>query len=174
MARQLSPHTYISDQPRHPECGSLTLKRGTSSPAVRTGVLLQPLSYPWRNVKGRGYTQQLPIETEDVRPRTIDPHSLAERSTTASNTACRSNADRLISLSTSEVAVCCSRASFRSRASRATSIWPIRDELRRGAALGALRPFSFNALRRRALAGLPPALEGFFIASAHMAGNEVS
>jgi hypothetical protein len=38
-------------------------------------------------------------------------------------------------------------------------------ELRWAAALGALRPFGFNALRGRALAGLPLALESFFIAS---------
>ena len=34
-----------------------------------------------------------------------------------------------------------------------------------------LRP---NALRGRALAGLPPAREGFFTASTHLAGNEAS
>jgi hypothetical protein len=38
-------------------------------------------------------------------------------------------------------------------------------ELRWAAALGALRPFGFNALRGRVVAGLPPALESFFIAS---------
>ena len=47
--------------------------------------------------------------------------------------------------------------------SRATSVWP-RDERPRDTALGALPPFRFNALRGRALAGLPPALERLFIA----------
>ena len=37
-----------------------------------------------------------------------------------------------------------------------------------------LRPFSFNALRGRALAGLPPALERLFIASTRMARSEAS
>ena len=52
--------------------------RPFNAPAVpmsagMNGVRLQPLSYLWRNVEGRGYTQQLAIETVDVRPRTVDP-----------------------------------------------------------------------------------------------------
>ena len=46
-----------------------------SSPAVRTGtnrVRLQPLVFGGTS-EVRGYTQQLAIETVDVRPRTIDP-----------------------------------------------------------------------------------------------------
>ena len=43
------------------------------------------------------------------------------------------------------------------------------DSFGGAAALGLQR-----ALRGRALAGLPPALEGLFIASTHMAGNEAS
>ena len=46
--------------------------------------------------------------------------------------------------------------------------------LRCSAALGTMFRFSFDALLDRALAGLPPAREGFFIASTHLAGNEAS
>ena len=67
---------------------------------------------------------------------------------------------------TSEVALCCSNASFSSRASRATSAsWPAADELRRRADLGALRRFTVTALRRRALTGSPPAVERRLIGS---------
>ena len=56
----------------------------------------------------------------------------------------------------------------RSRVSRTTSVSrPAAQELRGPTALRALRPLGFNALSGCALAGLPPALEGFFIASAH-------
>jgi hypothetical protein len=56
----------------------------------------------------------------------------------------------------------------RSRVSRTTSVSrPAAQELRGRTALRALRPLGFNALSGSALAGLPPALEGFFIASAH-------
>ena len=47
-------------------------------------------------------------------------------------------------------------------------------ELRCSAALGTMLRFNFDALLDRALAGLPPAREGFFIASTHIAGNEAS
>jgi hypothetical protein len=56
----------------------------------------------------------------------------------------------------------------RSRVSRTTSVSRLAaQELRGPTALRALRPLGFNALRRCAMAGLPPALEGFFIASTH-------
>jgi hypothetical protein len=56
----------------------------------------------------------------------------------------------------------------RSRVSRATSVSrPAAQELRGPTALRVLRPLGFNALPGSALAGLPPALEGFFIASTH-------
>ena len=72
----------------------------------------------------------------------------------------------LITWSTSDVAVCCSSASFSSRVSRATSVsWLAGEELRRDAAFSASRGFSFAALRRRVLAGLPPALERRLTAS---------
>jgi hypothetical protein len=75
-------------------------------------------------------------------------------------------------LRTSAVAACCSRASLSSRVSRATGvIWSIRDGLRRGGVLGALRPFRFNVMRGRALAGLLAALERFFIASTRAIGT---
>ena len=68
--------------------------------------------------------------------------------------------------STSDVAVCCSNASFSSRVSRATSVsWLAAEGLRRDAAFSALRRFSFTALRRRVLTGLPPALERRLTAS---------
>ena len=38
-------------------------------------------------------------------------------------------------------------------------------------ALGALRPLGFTAIRRRALAGLLPALERFFIAATRARGT---
>ena len=80
---------------------------------------------------------------------------------------------RLMTLSTSAVAACCSSASSRSRVSRATSaFWPAGAEPRRGMAFGALRALGFNAERRRTLAGLPPALGDFFTVSAPCAENE--
>ena len=64
----------------------------------------------------------------------------------------------LITASTSEVAACCSSASFSSRISRATSAsWSAAAELRRRADLGSLRRFAVTALRSRVLTGLPPA-----------------
>jgi hypothetical protein len=42
------------------------------------------------------------------------------------------------------------------------------------AAFGTVSRFRPNALRGRALAGLPPAREGFFTASTHLAGDEAS
>src|SRR5262249_28998744 len=67
--------------------------------------------------------------------------------TSVSSTALRSKVERLITLSTSAVAVCCSRASFSSRVSRATSVsWPEAEEL---LWRPTLRVF---ALRLRALA----------------------
>ena len=85
-----------------------------------------------------------------------------------SRTLSRFPAELEIIRRTSAVAACCPSASSRSRVSRATSVsWPAGAEPRRGMALGALRPLGFNALLGSALAGLPPALEGFFIASAH-------
>ena len=78
-----------------------------------------------------------------------------------------------MTLSRSVVAACCSCASFSSRMSCATSVWPAGAEPRRGMA-SVLWPLGFNALRRCTLTGLPPAREGFFIASTHMAGNEAS
>ena len=62
----------------------------------------------------------------------------------------------------------CSRPSFSSQLA-VCCVTPLRCT-----ALGALLRFSFDALLGRALAGLAPALEGFFIASTHMAGNETS
>src|SRR5262249_55060265 len=60
--------------------------------------------------------------------------------------------------STSEVAACCSSASFKSRVSRATLVsWPPFEELPR--ATGLLRRFGISALRLRALATLLLALE---------------
>jgi hypothetical protein len=51
----------------------------------------------------------------------------------------------------------------RSRMSRATSVsHTAAQELRGPTALRVLRPLGFNALPGSALAGLPPALEGFF------------
>ena len=68
--------------------------------------------------------------------------------------------------STSEVAVCCSSASSRSRVSRATCLWRLAaEEVRRRVACGPLRRFSVTVLRRRALMGLPPVLMRRLIAS---------
>ena len=77
------------------------------------------------------------------------------------NTGCRSPGELEITRSTSDVAVCCSRASFRSRVSRATSAsWIGADE---GAFFDASRRFVFSASRPRALDALPLALERLFI-----------
>jgi hypothetical protein len=82
----------------------------------------------------------------------------------ASSTVCRSNVDLLMTLSTSAVADCCRSAWSRSQVIRATSVcWPACDEMRWVVALNTLRPVRFNALLARTLAGLPPALEGFFM-----------
>jgi hypothetical protein len=71
-----------------------------------------------------------------------------------------------MTLSTSAVAVSRFSESFSSRVSRTSSTpRPPGDRVRRDTALGALLPFSFTALLSRALAGLSPALERFFIAS---------
>src|SRR6516225_11816154 len=68
--------------------------------------------------------------------------------------------------STLEVAVCCSRASFSSRVSRATSIsLPAADEPSCATAIGTLRRFGSGVFRRRPLVGSPPALERLFIGS---------
>src|SRR5262249_52016052 len=70
------------------------------------------------------------------------------------STVCRLGVDRLMTLSTSAVAACCSRASISSRMSRTTSVsWPEAAELR-------WRPaFRGFALRVRALAPVLLALE---------------
>src|SRR6516225_12445489 len=71
-----------------------------------------------------------------------------------SNTGWTPLGERLMTLSTSAVATCCSRASFNSRAVRATWVsWPEAEELLRRAA------FRVFALRLRALVGLLLALE---------------
>src|SRR6516165_835643 len=82
-----------------------------------------------------------------AQSRVADPTSVL-------STVCRSNLDRLISLSTSAVALCCSSASSSSRRSRTTSVpWPEADELLWRTAFGAF------ALWLRALVGLLLALE---------------
>jgi hypothetical protein len=86
-------------------------------------------------------------------------------STKVFKTVCRSNAERLMTLSTSVVAVCCFNASLSSRVSRATSVsWPAADELRRRTAFGALPRVSVAVLRR-VLAGPPLALDRRLIGS---------
>ena len=86
----------------------------------------------------------------------------------------RTPLEELMSCSTFELAICCSRASFSSLVSRAIcASWLAGDEVRLNKALGAW-PLRFTALCGRALAGSPPALERLFIASTHMAGNEAS
>ena len=74
------------------------------------------------------------------------------------------------------MAVCCSNASFSSRVSRATFVsWlAAEEELRRRADSGALRRFTVTAFRRRALTGLPPALERRLIASLKHSGQAAS
>ena len=65
-----------------------------------------------------------------------------------------------MTLSTSPVAVCCSRASSNSRVSRAISVSPSGGRCRR---LGAERLLRGTVLRGRASAGLPPAPKRPFI-----------
>ena len=68
------------------------------------------------------------------------------------NTGCKLTGELLMTPSTSEVAVCCSRASFSSRVSRATSASSLgADELERATVFGALRRFGSGAFRRRPL-----------------------
>ena len=102
------------------------------------------------------------------------PQIRAALSNMVANTGCTSPGELEITWSTSDVAVCCSNASFSSRVSRATSVTGLAaEELRRGAAFSALRGFSFAVLRRRVLTGLPPALERLFTAS-HRLGRLAS
>jgi hypothetical protein len=69
-----------------------------------------------------------------------------------------------MTLRISDVAVCCSSASLSARVNRAISeLYSAVVELRRRTVFGPLRRFSVAALRRRALTGLPPALERSFI-----------
>jgi hypothetical protein len=81
--------------------------------------------------------------------------------TSVSSTACRSKVERLITFSTSAVAVSRFKESFSSWVSRATSVLRAGAAARWDRTLGALRPFGFEALRNRALTGLLPALERF-------------
>ena len=67
--------------------------------------------------------------------------------------------------STSDVAICCSSASSRSRVSRATTLSSATgDGLERISTFGALRRAGFGVLRRCPLIRSPPALERLFIA----------
>jgi len=71
-----------------------------------------------------------------------------------------------MSFSTSAVAVCCSRASFNSRLSRAIPAAGLAPEdMRRRTALCPLRRFRVAALWGRVLTGFPPAPERRLIAS---------
>src|SRR6516164_230383 len=82
-----------------------------------------------------------------------------------SNTGWTSVGERLMTLSTSAVATCCSRASFSSRVSRATSVsWPATKEPRAPTDSGALRRFDVTTLWRCDLARSRPALERRLIA----------
>src|ERR1700738_1436557 len=72
-----------------------------------------------------------------------------------SSTACRSKVDRLITLSTSAVAVCCSRASASSRVRALTwSCRSARVELAGGAAVGAVLRLGFFVVLYCVFAGL--------------------
>src|ERR1035437_3846799 len=85
-------------------------------------------------------------------------------SSIALNTGSSSPGELEMTLNTSEVAVCCSSASSRSRLSNATFLFSLAaDDLRRRTALGAMGGFSINVLRRRALTALPPALSRRFM-----------
>jgi hypothetical protein len=81
-----------------------------------------------------------------------------------SNTGWTSFGERLMTLSTSAVATCCSRASFSSRASRAAFVSLLAAPvLRRRTPFGALRCVNF--MRRCGLTALPPVLSRRLIAS---------
>src|SRR5215471_14420278 len=80
-----------------------------------------------------------------------------------SNTGWASIGERLMTLSTSAVATCCSRASFNSRASRTELVFLLAAaELPREAFDAVER---FNVLRRCVFAALPPVLSRSLIAS---------
>src|SRR6516162_1171443 len=88
------------------------------------------------------------------------PHRRAALWTIASNTGWASAGDRRIMLSTSLVAVCCSSASSRSRASRAIfALSPATDELRLCVTFRAMRLLRAAAFGACALGDLPPALD---------------
>ena len=70
-------------------------------------------------------------------------HSRAADAINVSSTVCKSKVERLMTLSTSAVAICCSSASSRSRASSATRLCRLAAaELRRRATVDPLRRFS--------------------------------
>src|SRR5262249_30381772 len=97
-----------------------------------------------------------------IYPRSAS-HSLTTFSAIVSNTDCRSTADWLIALSTSEVAFCCSSDSFSLRSSSAIfSFGSAMGRRRLGAAFGALRR---GDVLYRCLAALPAALPRRFIAA---------
>ena len=96
----------------------------------------------------------------------LAPHRRVAFSSIARNTGSSAAGELEMTLSISEVAVCCSSASLSSRVSRATSVsWPAAEELRRDATFSASRGFSFAVLRPRALTGPLAALERRLIAS---------
>ena len=85
--------------------------------------------------------------------------------TTTSSTGWSSVGEALMILRTSAVALCCSSASSRSRLNSATfASLPTVEELRRRTVFDTLRGFGVTVLRRRVLAGSPPALERRLIA----------
>jgi hypothetical protein len=79
-------------------------------------------------------------------------HSRAADAVNVSSTVCKSNVERLMTLSTSAVAACRSNDSFSSRVSRATSVsWLTSEELRGCTAFRAIRLLRAGVLRRRTL-----------------------
>src|SRR5262249_39548579 len=81
-----------------------------------------------------------------------------------SNTGASSPDELEMTFSTSEVAVCCSSASFSSRArALICSCGPAAEKLQRGAVFGAL--WRFNVLGRCVFPSLPPVLSRRLIPS---------
>jgi hypothetical protein len=86
-------------------------------------------------------------------------HNRVALAAIASNTGWISVFEFEMTRNISEVAVCCSTASFSSRVSRATFVSSRADELRERTAFGAIRLLRAAVFRPGALGDLPPALD---------------
>jgi hypothetical protein len=103
------------DRPTFKRCA-----RCTAVSALLNWVVCYPLRKFYRGIVSHHHPEQFAIKSENEG--TVRSAHLTELSATVSNIALRSNAERLITSSTFDVAVCCSSDSRNSLSSRAFSI----------------------------------------------------